>query len=220
MISGKHTLINREYILKKILPVLILFILATGTVSAQDHRAHIFILPGASFPASPDDLTLNYKVGLNAGLSYQMIRTDKLGFMGEINVQRYPVKPDRTLERLGVADLGGTLSGGSITTVTVMGNVVLSQVKEGVKGIPYFTAGTGLYAGITEEISVALGDSKISEDGDVSIVPGLNFGAGIKYFYRPDFGFVIDTRYIIGLTKNDFSHLLNLRLGCIFTLKK
>jgi opacity protein-like surface antigen len=198
--------------------LLAIALLTTTTLSQEEKKTTLSFSSGLSFPSQPSLFSNYWNMGLNfgAGIGYPL--SPSVSLIGSFDYNNFGFNDKALLSDLGYGGYGITVTGSSITIITVLSNLKVTLVPETKSVSPYLLAGMGFLSISSSDVSVSLGSYSRSASGNSESAFALQFGTGMDIPINEKIKVFLQASYGVGLTKGTSTNYLPLKAGVSFTL--
>lgn len=183
-----------------------------NTWPQTEKTTDIFFNGGLSFPSKPKSFSDYWKMGFNFGGGISFPLSGSISLVGSIDYNTFSFDEDSFLKSLGYSGTGLSVTGGSASIFTIMGNVKVSMNTTPNSVAPYIIGGLGFFSISTADATVAYMGERATVDGDSESAFSLLIGSGIEIPAGISTLF-IEGKYSIGFTKNESTSFIPLKVG-------
>ena len=193
-------------------------ILSNKPATAQS-RNIVSLCGGISIPLKPDLFNDYWGAGysIGAGYGHFLNARQTVALQTWLNYSSHPLDEDELLKAVGGVGSDVSISGGSADILTIAVNLKVSTGSVDSKAVPYLTAGAGLFRlSASDATFVGSGQTISQEFGEAEHKIGLSFGAGLNLNLTDRSGIFVEAKYEIGLTEDETTQYIPLRIGVFF----
>lgn len=198
---------------KKIVVLTALCALSLHVLGQSKREKDIYLDFGISFPSRPPAFADTWKIGPNIGGRVGLILSPPLSLLGSIEYNRFALDGPKFLERVGLNNLGLSVSGGSISILALMGALKTSLWMSEKKISPYLLVGSGFMRLSTVAGTVSRDSVSSSSGGESESALAIHIGAGVDIPLGENTGIFIEGRYGFGFIKNEMTNYVPINLG-------
>ena len=193
---------------------------STPSASSQDaSKADLYIAGGLALPSGPEDFRDNWNLGLNlgGGIGFSLSSAVSIAFSGEYAF--FPIDETEMLKKAGASGTGVsvTIDGGTLSILTLAGNVKLLLIPTPGSTAPYFVAGAGFFSLSASDARISasyLGSSSsvtVKFDNESAFYASV--GAGMDIPMNEKTSVFFEGRYSIGFTKGENTSYIPIKAG-------
>jgi len=193
-------------------------IIISKVIAQQSEPVNFSVNSGMAFFVSPEEVTDYWSKGFILGAGLGIPFTPQLMLQVYFDFNNFKFDKSKYLRDYGFGTYGISISGGSITAITVAGNLKINLVSNKTPSsvYPYLLGGVGLFR-------LSIGDMSVYDTSDVVIIPGeaesdfsVLLGLGFDIPVGEKINLFIEGRYIIAFTDGDNPQILPIKLGISF----
>lgn len=171
---------------------------------------------GGAAPLTPSNFKDNWKLGLGGGAGLDIILPG-IAIEGEIDYFKYAVDSDKLIKTYGATVSGLTVSGGSVSTLSITGNLKLFLLPKISPVRIYLFGGGGLTSMTVEDTKMSYMGMSQSITGTTESKPCAQGGGGIQISLG-SLGIFGEAKYLAIFTQDNTTASAVVMAGLVFSL--
>lgn len=200
--------------------MIIVLLILSSKVYAQSQKVEIHLIGGISFPSQPELFTDYWNFGYNVGggFGYRFSSTFSTSLL--LNYNNFSFNDNRFLRDLGIGGLGVEVDGGSTSILTITGSAKARIFSEPNSLSAFLTGGFGYFRLSASDVKLSYGNQSETISSESESAISLQFGGGIEVPIGINKFFFIEIDYGLGLTDEEVTGYIPVKLGFIILLGK
>jgi opacity protein-like surface antigen len=198
--------------------LLAILLFATTALAQDEKKVTLSLGGGISFPSQPSLFSNYWKMGFNfgAGIGYPL--SPSVSLVSSFDYSNFAFNDEDFLRDNGFGGYGITISGGSATIISILGNIKASLAQAPGSVAPYLLGGLGLFSISTSDLTVSAGGLSLSVNSESESAFSILFGAGIDIPAGETTTVFLQAAYSVGFTKNESTNYVPVKAGVAFQL--
>jgi opacity protein-like surface antigen len=179
----------------------LLFLIFAWVIAVQAQgKNDVYVGAGLSLPLNPQSFSDQWNMGYNGGIGYGFGLTHAFSVIGSLEYNYF------TIDKKKNADI----TGGSVSIVTISGNVKCKPVSGSNPISPYLLGGLGFFYLSTSNEAVG---KTLIKSGDSESAILILLGAGFDFHINNTDNVFIEAKYGVGFAKKENTTYLPVRIG-------
>lgn len=194
----------------------VVFLLAGLPDSAAAKLRYMLDL-GIAYPLEPRSFRNGWKTGFNFGLGVEQPMTDRVHLRVQVDASNFVLDSENYLRAEGLYEPGLRVEGGDAIILTLATSAKIMPMKRSRSGEAfYLLLGGGLYRMTIGDGNFIRSNDILPRAGSGETTVGLNAGFGVDVRIDSRSSFFLEARYVLGLTRGDFTSHIPVRVGISF----
>jgi hypothetical protein len=186
-------------------------------VTKNSQKPLLTVNAGFSVPTGPTNFSTYWKPGFNLGFGVGSIVLPSTSMFIRLDYNNFPLDAEGYLRANGAAGSGYTIDGGTVSIITITGNVKVA-VGPTTSVVPYFIGGGGFFNLSQSDITISNSGSylKVSIKSEIALT--LAGGFGVEIPVDQSTNIFAQISYGVGFNRGDHASYMPVKVGAVFGL--